>query len=276
MRTGKLLIIINLLLSSFISQAQLVNEMDDESKLYAETKQVNQFFRRFNGEEDEKGNRYYEKDKEYRSVNLRKKYLPILFDKENTGLSKELKSEFAEQVLDKKEPYFLNFHDQNWFAEVNTVFLLNGKQQPVTLYLQLEKQNDGYKWVIYDVYSAHWAKYFDRDTSQTTTFLHPMSHELDFMNLHKALDQTKEVAAYTNRNYRSDQVSIFIYEIKNGNLKFQTVSTINFHLFQIDGWYIELSEFNRPGYNRGWLISGLTKVNKQEKDLLRKYIMHEK
>ena len=39
---------------SFNLQAQLVDEMKDESKLYAETKQINQFIRRFNGEEDEK------------------------------------------------------------------------------------------------------------------------------------------------------------------------------------------------------------------------------
>ncbi|MEQ8478328.1 hypothetical protein [Fulvivirga sp.] len=265
-----------LLLTSFHSQAQLVSESDDESKLYAETKQLNQFFRRFNGEEDEKGNRYYEKDKEYRSVNLRKKYLPVLFDKENASLSRDLKVEFADQVLDKKDPAFLNFHDANWFAEVNTVFMLKGKAQPFTLYLQLEKQNDGSKWVIYNVYSPYLAKYFERDTSQTTNFLHPMSHELDFMNLHKAFGHTEEVAAYTNKDYRSDLISIFIYEIKNGNLKFQTVTSLNFHLFQLDGWYLELSEFNRPGYNRGWLISDLVKVNNEEKGLLKSHIMHEK
>ncbi|MEQ8572428.1 hypothetical protein [Fulvivirga sp.] len=273
---GLLAISAGLLLTSFHSQAQLVSESDDESKLYAETKQLNQFFRRFNGEEDEKGNRYYEKDKEYRSVNLRKKYLPILFDKENASLSRDLKVEFADQVLDKKDPAFLNFHDANWFAEVNTIFMLKGKAQPFTLYLQLEKQNDGSKWVIYNVYSPYLAKYFDRDTSQTANFLHPMSHELDFMNLHKAFGHTEEVAAYTNKDYRSDLISIFIYEIKNGNLKFQTVTSLNFHLFQLDGWYLELSEFNRPGYNRGWLISDLVKVNNEEKGLLKSHIMHEK
>lgn len=273
---GLLAITAGLLLTSFHSQAQLVSESDDESKLYAETKQLNQFFRRFNGEEDEKGNRYYDKDKEYRSVNLRKKYLPILFDKESSSMSRELKLEFADQVLDKKDPYFLNFHDANWFAEVNTVFMLKGKAQPFTLYLQLEKQNDGSKWVIYNVHSPYLAKYFERDTSQTTNFLHPMSHELDFMNLHKAFDQTAEVAAYTNKDYRPDLVSIFVYEIKNGNLKFQSVTSLNFHLFQLDGWYLELSEFNRSGYNRGWLISDLLKVNDEEKDLLRSHIMHEK
>src|SRR5688572_23807959 len=51
--------------------AQITGEMEDESRLYAESKQVNQFFRRFNGEEDEKGNRYYPGDKQYRGDKLR-------------------------------------------------------------------------------------------------------------------------------------------------------------------------------------------------------------
>src|SRR5687767_1359531 len=83
-------------------QAQLVDDLDDESKLYAESKQVNQFFRRFNGEEDEKGNRYYTGDKNYRNPKLRKKYLGMLFDESNTGLTTTLKAEFAKQVLDKE------------------------------------------------------------------------------------------------------------------------------------------------------------------------------
>ena len=61
------------------SYGQLLDK-EDESKLYAETKQVNQFFRRFNGEEDEKGERYYPKDKQYRSEKLRRKYIGMLFD----------------------------------------------------------------------------------------------------------------------------------------------------------------------------------------------------
>src|SRR6478736_7833807 len=87
-------------------QAQIVD--DDESRLYAESKQVNQFFRRFNGEEDEKGNRYYESDKLYHSSRLRKKYLEILFDESNKGISSSLKNEFSKSVLDK--PGLLDFH----------------------------------------------------------------------------------------------------------------------------------------------------------------------
>src|SRR4030095_1113498 len=91
------------------SYAQLLDK-EDESKLYAETKQVNQFFRRFNGEEDEKGERYYPKDRQYRSEKLRKKYIGILFDASNAGINSELKVEFTKDVIDKEKPGLLNFH----------------------------------------------------------------------------------------------------------------------------------------------------------------------
>ena len=39
--------------------------LGDEAALYAETKQINQFFRRFNCEEDLQGKRLYEGDQSY-------------------------------------------------------------------------------------------------------------------------------------------------------------------------------------------------------------------
>jgi hypothetical protein len=82
----RLFLVAWLVFASCALHAQIVGEMDDESKLYAQSKQVNQFFRRFNGEEDEKGNRYYPRDKQYRSNKLRKKYLSVLFDEDNKGI----------------------------------------------------------------------------------------------------------------------------------------------------------------------------------------------
>ena len=119
-------------LTTLVSQslhAQLIDK-EDESRLYAETKQVNQFFRRFNGEEDEKGERYYPKDRLYRSEKLRKKYIGILFDASNKSISSDLKVQFAKDVLDKASPVILDFHGSNWFSEVHTTFTMNGKPEP--------------------------------------------------------------------------------------------------------------------------------------------------
>ncbi len=270
------LIITSLFLLSFSHlQAQLVNEMSDESKLYAESKQVNQFFRRFNGEEDEKGNRYYAKDKQYRSAKLRKQYLSILFDASSTGMPDALKAEFSKYVIEKPEAV-LDFHNGNWFSEVHATFTLNGKDQPMTLFMEIEKDHLGSKWVIQKIYADVFAPYFVRDTSKVGRFLHPMSHELDFMNLRKAFANTDSASQFTVKRFVPDHLSVFLYEIKKGNLKFKSVEEVKFHFFQIDGWYFEISDFNRKGYNTGWLISNLMKLNKEsEKEQLRKYLYYE-
>jgi hypothetical protein len=263
-------------LMSHSLQAQLVDDMDDESKLYAETKQVNQFFRRFNGEEDEKGERYYPRDKLYRSVKLRKKYLGILFDAGNKNISNDLKVQFANDVLDKAEPALLDFHGGSWFSEVHTTFQMNGKNQQIVLFMELEKDHLGSKWVISKVHADMFDPYFGRDTMKVGKFLHPLSHELDFMNLRKAFNNSDSVSQFTVKRFRPDHLSVFLYEIKKGNLKFKSVDQVKFHFFQIAGWYFELSEFNRPGYNTGWLISNLVRINNEsEKNLLRKFLYYE-
>lgn len=275
MKSASVLVILTLLLSHSL-QAQLVDEMDDESRLYAQNKQVNQFFRRFNGEEDEKGERYYPKDRQYRSEKLRKKYIGILFDASNAGINQDLKVQFAKDVLNKDKPAILDFHGGNWFSEVHTLFTMNGKDVPVTLFMELEKHHQGTRWVMSRVYSSAFKSYFDRDTVKVGKFLHPLSHELDFMNLRKAFTNPDSVSQYTIKKFTPDHLSIFLYEIKKGNLKFKTVTEVKFHFFQIDGWYFELSQFNRSGYNTGWLISNLVKVkNESEKNLLRKYVYYE-
>jgi hypothetical protein len=252
--------------------AQLITK-EDESRLYAESKQVNQFFRRFNGEEDEKGNRYYPKDKQYRSEKLRKKYLSVLFDESNTGISNSLKTDFVKSILDKSETSVLNFHGGNWFAEVHATFTFNGKDQGVTLFMVLEKAQLGTKWVIQKVSAPMLEPYFVRDTTKVGRFLHPMSHELDFMNLRKAFSNSDSISQFTVKKFEPDHLSVLLYEMKKGNLKYKTVEEVKFHFFQIPGWYFEISEFTRPGYNTGWLISNLVKLNDdKEKDLLQNFI----
>jgi len=267
-----------LLLSMLASPlyAQIVGEMEDESRLYAESKQVNQFFRRFNGEEDERGNRYYPGDKQYRSEKLRRQYLRVLFDESNLDISAALKTSFVKDVLDKSDGSILNFHGGNWFSELHTTFTMNGVSQRVILFMELEKHRYGTRWVIQKVHADIFEPYFKVDTVRVGKFLHPMSHELDFMNLRKAFEKKDSINQFVVKRFQPDHLSLFLYEVKRGNLKFKTVNEVKFHFFQIDGWYFGISEFNRPGYNTGWLISNLVRLNSpSDKDLLRKFLYYE-
>lgn len=272
MRNYILLIIISL---SFSSKAQIIDQMkEEEDKLYAATKQVNQFFRRFNGEESIKGKRYYEGDRQFRSESLRKKYLKILFDEENNNLHSDLKKDFIKEVSDKDNAQFVDFHADGWQAEVTTNFIYNGEIKNVILFLKLEQENLGYKWVIDNVYFYPYDEMFISDTSYQKKFLHPMSHELEFMNLKRVFSQTDSVQQYTAKEFRPDYLSLFLYEVNNGKLKYSEVTGLKFHFFQIDNWYFELSYFNRSGYNTGWLISNLVKYNPEDRAILMNHILY--
>ncbi|MDN3670602.1 hypothetical protein QWY93_14865 [Echinicola jeungdonensis] len=250
----------------------------DDGRFAASTKQLNQFFRRFNAEESEDGlTRYHPGDKNYRDRDLRQKYINILFDNETSEIPSSLKREFINQVNSINYPQYLQFHGDQWFAEVSTVFNYKGNKENITLYLKLQPEGLGYEWVIHKVNFEAFKQFFDKEKGKDKPFLHPLSHELGFMNLRKALQDNKKPESYTPDEFQPDYLSLFLYEIKKGNINFVTVRGVKFHFFQIDKWYFEVAQFNRPGFNTGWLVSNLVKIkNEEDKEVILNYIYDQK
>lgn len=275
----KLLLISGLLVLTVAGnlKAQIVSEDEEiERQLMASTKQLNQFFHRFNGEEDTKGREFEPEDRQYRNSRLRKRYLSILFDEENAGFSESLFEEFIDKVTNDGQPIFLDLHSKDWFATVHTTFRYKGQSLPLTLYMQIQQEGLGYEWVIADLSFEPYKTLFDKQRGETKEFLHPMSHELDFMNLRKAMVKGGSPESYTLADFEPDLLTVFLYDVKMGNLTFETVNRLNYHFFSVDGWYFSLNNFNRPGYNTGWLISDLVKINAQQKEDLIKLLYDKK
>lgn len=246
----------------------------DETVLYTMNKQVGQFVKRFNMEEDQYGKVLSLNDERYRNNDLRKQLLPGMFDKYNPRTSGKLKQFFMDDVTNEDSSVFLKFLDKNWYAEVSTTYIADGAEVNIILYLVLEKENLGSKWVISNVWYSYFPSLFPEVDSaeQAKYFLHPMSHELDFMNLHKALDRPDHIQNYASHYYRPDFLTLFFYQTKTGSLKFKQINDVKFHFFQIPDWYFELSYFNRNDSNSGWLISNLIYVNdKEKKELIKTY-----
>ncbi|MFC4872653.1 hypothetical protein [Negadavirga shengliensis] len=269
--------LITLLISIQTAPGQMLDsgsgQLIDDGRFAASTKQVNQFFRRFNAEESKEGDRrYYPEDEQYRNKELRKSFINILFDNETSDISNDLKREFISTVVSDTYPQFLSFHGGEWFAEANTVFTHNGKKHDVVLFLKLQPEGLGYEWVIENVLFEPFKEAFDKPKGDQKKFLHPLSHELGFMNLRKAIQDNPRPESYTPKEFKPDYLSLFIYEIKNGRMKFETVKEVKFHFFQIDKWYFELAQFNRPGFNTGWLIANLVKLEEGDKDVILNYI----
>ncbi len=246
------------ILTSF---AQTLTEQ--EALLTAQTKQLNQFIRRFNGEEDLLGKRWYKKDSSFHKETWRRKYLSILFDSDNSRLTDSVRQKFINETVNDTISSFLDFYGKFWYAEVDAECKFNGKKENLILFLKLEQAGEGWKWVISKVYFQPFQKMFSQDS--TLKFLHPLSHEVDFMNLTNVLKKEKQLEKYASKKYFTDFRSLFFYELKNGNLKFLKITQTKFHFFQLKNWYFEVSYFNRNTYNSGWLISNLIFVPEKEK-----------
>lgn len=262
-----------LLALCFEVKAQLVGSLGDvqkdERELYTMTKQMTQFIRRFNYEEDRFGNKIFPDDPEYRNLDKRKDILPLLFDLENPRTNGTLRNYFVEDLL-KDNNQFLEFLGGKWFSEVSAKFIWKGKEVDVSMIMAIEKEGLGSKWVLTNVFFSEFQKHFPQGdiAEREKHFIHPMSHELDFMNIYKIFKDPQIIEYYSSNEYSPDYLSLFFYEIKQGNLKFDHVENVKFHIFQIKNWYFEVSWFNRSGYNSGWLISNLVYLKEDEKDSL--------
>ncbi|MBR5602895.1 MAG: hypothetical protein IKW51_01605 [Bacteroidales bacterium] len=244
----------------------------DERALYTMTKQMSQFISRFNYEEDQYGKKISPDSPDYRDRHKRKTVLPLLFDMENQRTNGSLRDFFISDLTEKDSNYF-EFLGGKWYSEVSATFKWKGKSVDISMIFAIEKENLGSKWVLTNVYFPEFNKLFPKGdiAEQQKHFLHPMSHELDFMNIHKVFKTPECVEYYASESYSTDYLTLFFYEIKNGNLVFEKVNSEKFHVFQIDKWYFEVSWFNREGYNTGWLISNLVFLKDNEKDELLKF-----
>ena len=244
----------------------------DERALYTMTKQMSQFMSRFNYEEDQYGKKIHPDSSDYRSKDKRKTALPLLFDMENQRTNGSLRDFFIEDLTQDDSNYF-EFLGGEWYSEVSATFKWEGKTIDISMIFAIEKENLGSKWVLTNVFFSEFNKLFPKGdiAEQQKHFLHPMSHELDFMNIYKIFKTPECIEYYASESYSTDYLSIFFYEIKQGNLIFERVNGVKFHVFQIDHWYFEVSWFNRSGYNTGWLISNLIYLKDEEKKELIKY-----
>lgn len=265
-----------ILISIKTTNAQIYNNLGDvetdERALYTMTKQMSQFISRFNYEEDQYGKKLNPNSPDYRDRQKRKDVLPLLFDMENQRTNGSLRDFFIADLTESDSNYF-EFLGGKWYSEVSATFKWKGETVDISMIFAIEKENLGSKWVLTNVFFPEFNKLFPKGdiAEQQKHFLHPMSHELDFMNIYKVFKTPECVEYYASESYSTDYLTLFFYEIKNGNLVFEKVNSEKFHVFQIDNWYFEVSWFNRSGYNTGWLISNLIFLKDNEKEELLKF-----
>jgi hypothetical protein len=238
----------------------------DESLFYSEVKQVNQFFRRFNNEENAMGVRYADNAPEFRNNAMRKPFLVSLFDRQAFSIPTEVRDAFLKEVTADDKPLYLDFYGDKWYAELTTKFLWNGEERTILLYLKLEREHLGYKWVICNVEVSEFDHLYRavNEEERIGVFLHPMSHEIDFININKAFQDPDQIGCYIGKNFKPNHLSLFIDAMRKQKVSYISVNHVKFHFLQFDGWWFEINYLNRSDVNSGWLITNMLKINKED------------
>ena len=223
-------------------------------------KQFNEFVDRFNYKTDFLGNPI---DSVFKSKITRKEYLDILFNKEdkrfisNDKSFVEKKDEFVKQVI--SNDIYIDKYSVKIIAEAKSFVTYQNKKQEISVFLNQQIENNGVKWVILNV-KADFLDVLQEDTV-LLRFIPPTSNETNFISLGRVFNDKGFQHYYMHNNYRYDQLSTFLFAINTGLINYNYVNEIIYHIYDMDGWHIQLKEFNRNSENSGWLIDDLSKTN---------------
>jgi hypothetical protein len=246
-----------------------LNAIEEENWQYR-VKQLDEFIKRFNYHIDKEGKVVTKLD-----MPMRKRYILALFDenlfkKPNDTLQNQVKS-FVNQVCGDSSKFILiDFYDKDWYAETLCKVKWKGKDAKIRLFLRAEKTDQVARWSIVGID----ADFINLKAKDTTTFLTPVSHELNFMQLSKTTTQDKaNIANYMGNTHEPDALSVFIYLVKNGELTIDYVEDITYHFLQVQNWIFKVKHFERKSDNVGWLISELKPMTEKEKFVYRQTVL---
>ena len=248
--------------SLVLNSQNIVNPQKSNEEIFlARTKQLNQFIDRFNLKTDFRGN---PADAAFLAAMPRDKMLSMLFDLKDPRTLKG-NARFDQAYSDLKKAFIAETSGRDLkidkfsagvIAEARTRVTYKGQPAFVSLFLYQENAGKGgVKWVLAAARSDLF-NIFSEDTSMVR-FIPPSSHETDFINLKRALDDADHLDAYAGKNFTADFLATFFFCIKTGLIRFDYVEKVTYHIIDIPGWYLKVEDFNRNELNSGWLISDL-------------------
>lgn len=249
-----------------ITQTHLQDSLQNnffEQRLKFRVKQVDEFIARFNYEIDTEG----KKVQNHLDMQARKKQVASLFDfeyiKKVDAKQKQVIVNFINQVCggdssNQAKFWLISLYDKDFYAKATCKVKYLGKDETLQLTLKIEQDaKKNIRWVIV----AAKAKFLEIAPTDTTKFISPIAHELNFMQLSQITDKNSDnsanIAAYTAKNYEVEQLPIFLFLIKTKQLKIDFVQHLSFHFSQIPNYTFIVEHKERTTGNVGWLITDI-------------------
>jgi hypothetical protein len=242
-----------------------------EAPFVAKVKQIDEFFERFNNDEQTLLRTYLAEHQPGREIS-REEMIRTLFDAENERWNQQDIEAFIETVTEEKRPVMLDLYDPEWFAEVDCRVRYAEQVEYLTLILQIQREGPyAAKWVIRSVDAG----FLEIPASEDPTrALNPLSHGTDFLGLDRAFADARNLRNYLYRDFQPAKLSLLSQLLLDEEVEFMQVEEITYHFLQVDGWVFTLNNFERSGLNSGWLISRLKPADYQTKIQYKNYLLH--
>lgn len=224
-------------------------------------KLLDEFMDRFNGEELH--GMISDNDSLKEDLNLL-----YLMDEEMFALNKDsmlqISDEFADSVRANRTKLF--YDDGQWFAEVKVnCTYMNKDEVQIKLYLRPEEIKPfQHRWVIVGARG----EILELTPSQRNHGLDilPNNHEVGFMALPKIhLLGNDKILNYAAKDYHTDPLTAFYTMVYADALKMDSTDEIVFHFLEVPGFVFTVKRHVRKGFNSGWLISGIRKMEDSNK-----------
>jgi hypothetical protein len=245
-----------------ITQSSLQDSLFEQS-LKFRVKQVDEFIARFNYEIDTEGKKVQNR----LDMQARKKQVASLFDFEYIAKmdsnKRKMATNFINQVCggdnsNSSKFWLISLYDKDFYAKAVCKVKYLGKDETLQLTLKIEQDTKkNIRWVLV----AAQAKFLEIVPTDTTKFISPVAHELNFMQLSQITDKNSDnsanIAAYTAKNYEVEQLPIVLFLIKTKQLKIDFVQHLSFHFSQIPNYTFIVEHKERTTGNVGWLITDI-------------------
>lgn len=260
-------IVIFLFLFLFLNDicAQSINNHGLTERFNNECVQIEEFIQRFNFNDKTKILDYLKITAPGLHIERKELIQYFTFNRFDTTLFNKYWTEvFIDLVTDSVNPIYLDFYDDDWYAEISCVFKFENKLDTAKLILANQHNDDfSSKWVIVGI-NAVFLKF--PESKDTMRILSPVSHGTDFIALYNIIDDGENIQNYITKGYDIDQLTYFISIVYFNKIKLKEIYQVKYHFLQIPKWIFTVDYFNRNDLNSGWLISKLLRATMEEKE----------
>ncbi len=227
---------------------------------------LDEFISRFNNQDSLLFQAYPKANRKRNFSESRGFLIKSLFDFSSKNWHTEDVKTFMRTVSDTSSPVYLNFTDNNWYAELVCSITYKGKPEKANLILRFEEKSNGSRWAIAGVKAPFLQHYRDSvppipTRIDETRGLNPASHGNDFISLYRAFDDAANIRSYLVHEQLTRDMQYFIRAFLKKQMTLVQIDRVTYHFLQVDGWIFTVNNYPHRKTNAGWLINQLMPAN---------------